>query len=254
MTLWEEHIQVCKRNIDSGQDSCWIFEIGKVYRKENNKLNETNVLSGLFTGVRTIDSWSKVAKKNILDYYSARGLLEKSLRYLKIDTEDRMCSSKAFLHPGKSSYIYVEGREIGIFGQIHPKIASELNIDLNTFIFELTLENLLKAATRSNKWIPIYKDYPTVPSMERDISIWIARGSQTNDLIKSIKKVGKSILEDVELIDIYENDKEMLNKRSLTFRLKYRKSESTLTDKEINPIHSKIINVLKETHEAEIRA
>ncbi len=251
--LWEEHLNICKRNIDSGKTSCWLFEIGKIYTKDHQEFSEDSILGGALTGANCLEMWTKYSRNNSLDYFSARGLLEKALLALRISTEDKAQNHNDCLHPGKSSEIYVEGKVVGFFGQVHPSIITKMGLPDDTYIFEIKFRNLLVAATRPSKWLPTYKPFPTVPAMERDISIWVNDSISSNDLIKSIKKLGNEVLEKVDLIDRYKSNNAQDERKSLTFRIRYRKRDMTLTDNEINPVHEKIISSLVQKHSAEIR-
>ena len=96
------------------------------------------------------------------------------------------------------------------------------------YLFSLKINSILKASTRQNKWITVYKQFPTVPKMERDINFIFNKKYLVSEIISQIKKSGKKLLEDVNLIDVYDDDsfgKELI---SYTFRLSYRDSEKTL--------------------------
>ena len=88
--------------------------------------------------------------------------------------------------------------------------------------------------------------------MERDISIFVDRNILFGDISSLIRKTGRKILENVTLIDVFDTNKSD-PKVSLTFRLRYRKKDSTLTEEEIQPVHQKIITNLETKFLAEQR-
>ena len=45
------------------------------------------------------------------------------------------------------------------------------NIISATLLDTEKVQNILEASTRKNKWIPLFKQYPNVPKMERDINL-----------------------------------------------------------------------------------
>ncbi len=251
--IWREHLNICKRNIDAGQNACWLFEIGKVYKKEKENLQEFKILSGTITGPKQLENWSRTTSSNNIGYFEARGKLQQVLQAMKLNPEDKITNNKDHLHPGKSAELFIEGKAIGFFGQVHPRIISKMNLNLNTYIFELDLEKLLASSTRTNKWVVRVKDFPTVPSMDRDISLILPSNTLANEGIKLIKKIGRKLLEEVEIIDRYEGKNIDQDKIAMTFRLIYRKADRTLTDEDINPIHSKILKSLVKELGAELR-
>jgi phenylalanyl-tRNA synthetase beta chain len=118
----------------------------------------------------------------------------------------------------------------------------------------LNLDRLLDAATRSNRWAPIYKSFPTVPASERDLAVVVDRSSTAGDLIQAIRKAGKPLLEHVELIDRFEGNQLGEHKVSQAFRLRYRSQNETLTDDKIQPVHEKVRAALSKQFNAELRS
>ena len=108
------------------------------------------------------------------------------------------------------------------------------------YLFSLKISNILTASTRKNKWITVYKQFPTVPKMERDINFIFNKKYLVNEIISQIKKSGKNLLEDVNLVDIYDDNNFGNEFISYTFRLSYRDSEKTLLDSDIAFLHDSI--------------
>ena len=111
----------------------------------------------------------------------------------------------------------------------------------------------LKASTRKNKWITVYKQFPTVPKMERDINFIINKKFIVSEIISQIKKAGKKLLEDVNLIDVYEDDSFDSESISYTFRLSYRDSEKTLLDSDIAFLHDSIVEIIENKFATKLR-
>lgn len=70
---------------------------------------------------------------------------------------------------------------------------------------------------------------------------------------KTIKNRCKNILESLELFDVYRSEKLGIDKKSVAYALKFRSSNKTLTDYEINEIMNIIILNLKKEFGAELR-
>ncbi|MDC3147651.1 phenylalanine--tRNA ligase subunit beta [Prochlorococcus sp. AH-716-I09] len=167
--IWKEHLEILNRNIKAGQTSCFIFEIGNVFHKNSDPIQE-EVLNGAIFGNRKFGNWVNSGKDNDLNYYQARGKLREALSCLNIRIDDKPTDSIDFLHPGRSAKLIIEGKDAGYFGEIHPKLILEKKSLKKVYLFRINVTNLLVASTRKNKWIPIFKQYPIVPKMERDIN------------------------------------------------------------------------------------
>ena len=252
--VWDEHLKILQRNISFGAEGCWIFEIAKIYRKENNNYDENILLSGALTGNKRLGKWGSASKMHSINYYQARGILQQSLEVTGLEITDKKLIDKVFMHPGRTSELFVEGKTVGFFGQIHPSIAEKNNLIKETYLFNIEYESLVKAATRTSNWTKIYKDYPTVPSMERDIALIHSKKYSSDEIMSLIKRSGKPLLEKVELIDRYEGSSIPEDSVSQAFRIRYRDPKKTLVEKDINPIHEKIRKSLKEKIKAQLRS
>jgi phenylalanyl-tRNA synthetase beta chain len=252
--LWEDHLQICVRNLKASMAGCSIFEVGYTYSGSQESVEQSGVIAGLICGDRRMERWSTSGKYKAPNYYEARGVLSRVMGAMQLDLSDRPLTDDARLHPGRSATLVLEGRPLGCFGQLHPALADDLSLPECTYLFELDLDRLLDAATRSNRWTPIYKSFPTVPASERDLAVVVDRNSRAGDLIQAIRKAGKPLLEHVELIDRFEGDQLGDQKVSQAFRLRYRSPNETLTDDRIQPVHEKVRAALSKQFKAELRS
>ena len=252
--LWEEHLDVCVRNLKASQSGCWIFELGTTYAGSAEAVQESRCLSGVICGEQRLERWTTSGKPSPPDYYTARGRLTEVMRALKLDLSDRRLTDDPRLHPGRAATLVLEGRPLGCFGQLHPELAESRDLPEATYLFELDLTRLVEAATRTNRWIPAFKAFPTVPASERDLAVVVDRAVAASDLMQSIRKAGKPLLEAVTLIDRFEGEQLGENKASQAFRLRYRHKSETLTDEQVQPVHDKVRQALAKQHGAELRS
>ena len=73
--LWQAHINICNQNIKSGNDYCWIFEVGNIFHKKPDLLQE-EILNGAIYGNNKFEKWIGSNKEKNLNYYEARGKLK----------------------------------------------------------------------------------------------------------------------------------------------------------------------------------
>ncbi len=79
------------------------------------------------------------------------------------------------------------------------------------------------------------------PAVERDISFIIDKGINLNNYYELVRDEAENLIEEVKLMDSYENDEKFGNdKKSYTFHIVYRSLEKTLTNDEVNEIHEQI--------------
>ena len=252
--LWEEHLQICVRNLKASQSGCSLFEIGNTYSGQADAVEQRGVLAGVICGDQRLERWKTSGKPSAPDYFEARGVLTRVMKTLHLDLNDRRLSDDSRLHPGRAATLVLEGRSLGCFGQLHPAFAEQMDLPVATYLFELDLTQLLDAATRSNRWTPVFRSFPNVPASERDLAVVVERDNSAAELIQAIRKAGKPLLEHVELVDRFEADHLGDNKVSQAFRLRYRDKDQTLTDEMIQPVHDKVRAALQKSFQAELRS
>ena len=250
--IWEEHLEIVNRNIKSGQTSCYIFEVGNVFYKSSEFIQE-EILNGAIFGNKKFGAWVNSGKDNDLNYYEARGKLKEALSSLNIKVDDKPTNSIDFLHPGRTAKLFIEGKDAGYFGEIHPKLILDKTALKKVYLFSINVANLLGASTRKNKWIPIYKQYPIVPKMERDINFIFSKEHLISEITSEIRKTGKNLLEDVNLIDVFKDINFGEDFISYTFRLSYRDKDKTLLDSDISSIHSNIVSKVEKRFNTKLR-
>ena len=106
------NLEIVNRNIKAGPTSCFIFEIGNIFQKKNDFIQE-EVLNGAIYGKRKFGKWINSAKDNDLNFYQARGKLKEALSSLKIRIDDKPTESIDFLHPGRTAKLIIEGKDAG---------------------------------------------------------------------------------------------------------------------------------------------
>ena len=252
--LWEEHLRICQRNLQSSQPGCWLYEIGNVYTGTGELINQRAVLGGVICAERRFERWSTSGKIKSMTYHQARGQLAQVFKGMKLDIDDRPLQNNPSLHPGRSAELFVEGKLLGYFGQLYPALSERLDLPEATYLFALDLQCIIQAATRSNRWTPIFRPFPTVPAMELDLAVIVSRECSCSDLMQAIRKAGKPLLEHVELIDRFEGGQLDHDSCSQAFRLRYRSKDSTLSEDRVNPIHEKVRQALVKQFSAELRS
>jgi len=74
-----------------------------------------------------------------------------------------------------------------------------------------------------------------------------------SEITSQIRKKGKHLLEDVNLIDVFEDTKLGDDQISYTFRLSYRDKDKTLLDSDITLIHTNIISNVEKCFNTKLR-
>src|SRR3989338_7953128 len=99
-----------------------------------------------------------------------------------------------------------------------------------------------------------FKEVSKYPPITRDISFVVDKSFVPNDYFDLIREIGGDLVEQVELLDKYEDAKKFgSDKRSYTYRVIYRSPERTLKTEEVEPLQNRLYEETKKQFNAELR-
>ncbi|WP_223670363.1 phenylalanine--tRNA ligase subunit beta [Kangiella shandongensis] len=237
-------VQAAQFNINRQQSRIRFFEMGLRFETSADELQQIPTIAGLVAGRRYIESWSGDGRK--VDFYDVKGDIEALLNATKFRF-DFVPSDKSILHPGQSADILRDGKKIGYLGKLHPEIQQKVDLDLDTFVFELDLEAL------SERKLPEFKPLMKFPSIRRDLAVIVDENVKGGELIDFIVKIGGNLLTDAFIFDIYKGEHLEKGKKSIALGMTLRHPDKTLEDAEINSVVDKVVSGLAEEYQAVLR-
>ena len=242
-------------NLDQGNGALNAFEIERVFWEENDELKEKDSLAGIMGGnITTEGLWVNGGKGTTMTWYDAKGVLENVFSNLGIGVEYRSEREAEGLHPGRTAALWLQGKKLGVFGQIHPQLAQDKDLPNEIYLFELDFSLLLTVLNRDSITTPKFKSYSTYPGSDRDLAFFAPLDLSVNEITKIMSKTGGKLLQKVEVFDEYKGKNVPVGQRSLAFNLVYQASDRTLTDKDIDPVHQKIRDTLVKKFDVTLRS
>lgn len=232
-----------KENSNHGVKSASFFEVGSTYHYMDKHIQKLEA-SGVLFGQETVEDWQK--KPTSYDMFSAKIIAYSTLQALGLNVDSLQIIREApcWYHPGKSGALKLGPKNtLAYFGELHPRILKNFDIDAPVFAFEIFVQNLpLKLQKNSVLRHSIYQQ------VERDFAFVVDKNVEAAELIRAIEKAEKKLISSIRLFDIYEGKGVEDGKKSLAFSVTLSPTEKTLTDEEIQKTSADIIaNVEKIT-------
>jgi phenylalanyl-tRNA synthetase beta chain len=243
-------LSVLKKNMSFKNQDLRLYEIGKTFTPvpDQELPREDLRVGGLATGSRYPFVWN-LSRDEKIDFYDVKGALENLFDGLAVPEAQYVPSDLSFLHPGKSANVILDGENIGFLGELSPSKLREHDIGQEVYIFEILLEPLF-ARTRKER---IFKAIPRYPYIERDLS-FIVEEKVSGDTIKHlISRLGHDIIASVILFDLYRGESIPKGYQSIAVRIRYQSEDRTLTDEEVQEVHSRVLETLATEVAAAIR-
>ncbi|MBE6750009.1 MAG: phenylalanine--tRNA ligase subunit beta [Ruminococcaceae bacterium] len=181
------------------------------------------------------------------DFFTLKGMIEAICKLLGAHTQYER-SNENYLHPGRQALVKANNKVIGTFGEVHPTVAAAYGIGEKIYVAEIKLDVLLGIEKRKTT----YKPLPKFPAVERDFAMLVDSDVPVGNIEKAISSGAGRLLEKIELFDVYQGAQIPEGKKSVAYSVWLRSQDSTLSDKDIEEVSSKIINKL-ESIGAELR-
>lgn len=174
------------------------------------------------------------------DFFTIKGVIEQLFELFGAHTDYRR-SEEPYLHPGRQAVVLANNTPAAVFGEVHPSVAADYDIDSRVYVAEVKLDVLFAV----NKRKTVYKPLPKFPAVERDFAMLCDIDLPIGTLQKAIASGASRLLEKVELFDVYSGSQIPEGKKSVAFSVSLRSNEATLSDEEIEDVTNRIINKLE---------
>ncbi|MEL6815190.1 MAG: phenylalanine--tRNA ligase subunit beta, partial [Cyanobacteria bacterium J06598_3] len=256
-------IDAFQLNINQGNGPLNAFEIGNVFNKAGDDPDgdpiESTKVSGIVGGDARRGRWVTSNQERPMTWYEAKGILQRVFENLGLSVDYRTAEDgnggDDRFHPGRTAGLFVRGRmNLGTFGQLHPELRRDQDLPDEVYVFELNWSVLMTCLTGKSGKAVKFSAYSTYPASDRDLAFFAPVDVSVADLQRAIGKSGGKLLDSVMLFDEYRGESVPEGQRSLAFRLVYRSSDRTLTDKDIEPVHQKVRAALEKSYKVSLRS
>ncbi len=235
-------------NINRRIDEIRIFEIGRVFhpKTDGKQPNEPEFISGLITGSIGSQEWNQPTRQ--VDFFDMKGIVESMFEKVGVTDYQLKPTAESPFQQGRSAEIMVNGKTLGIFGEIRREVLNNYEIEQPVYMFEMNFDDLMACSTLS-----VFEPLPTLPSVYRDMAIVINYDIPSSQVEEVIKSTGGTLIKNLGLFDVYKGKQIPDNKKSLAYSIEYFSPEKTLTDEVADEIQEKIVSALAEKFDAELR-
>ncbi|TMC49732.1 MAG: phenylalanine--tRNA ligase subunit beta [Chloroflexi bacterium] len=154
------------------------------------------------------------------------------------------------MNAGRCGALVVEGRGVGVLGELEPSVADAYELRGRVAVAELRLDAVAPEVPRT----PRFHTPARMPAVVRDLAVIVPEDTRAGTALAAIREAGGTLLESAELYDEYRDDRLGPDRKGYTFRLVYRAPDRTLTGAEVQSLHEAIATALRASCGAEVRA
>lgn len=217
-------------------DEIGVFEIGRTFDyKEKGKDCVENKVLGI--------GKSSISKTEEELMFEVKSMIENISNINKHVSFSYVCNSKFddnFIHPVNSYEVKYGDECLGYISVLNPRIKDAINKKSNIVVAQINIDMLDKI-----KYLDIqYEEISKYQTVDFDLSIIVDKNVSYFEIEKVIKDANMQYLKSYSLIDVYENEEKLKDKKNITIRFNIGSSDKTLTKEEIDEERIKLITNL----------
>ena len=253
-------LQVVKFNSDRKADRVRVFELGRVFLRDDSVQDTDTTVKGFHQPMRVAGmAWGPVepagwsGKSRLVDFYDVKADLQALLAPVQATFE---VAEHPALHPGRTARVLIQGQLVGFVGELHPRWRQSWDLSSAPVVFELDLDLVLQRP------VPVAQAVPRHQAVERDLAVIVSEKVTHAELMAAVWSApSQGLLRDALLFDVYRPQADKaptggLNEgeKSMAVRLTLNSDEATLTEAQIDSVMSAQIARLTDRLNARLRA
>jgi phenylalanyl-tRNA synthetase beta chain len=212
-----------------------VFEIGHVFRQENELIVESSLLTFGFTAESKDDApWHDSG------FLQLKGDCEAVLRAVTGRVPEAARSTRDGFHPGKTAAMIVDGREVAHLGRIDPRVTAGAKGRLPAYACTVMIDRL------PDYVLPQYAPPARYPSTYRDLALVVPLDETAAEVESLIGKTLGALCTGVRVFDEYRGPQVGEGQKSLAVRITLQRFDTTITDEEADAAIERVLAALRE--------
>ena len=230
-TMIPSMMELIVRNINNRNLGGRFFEIGREYYPKES-IHELPVEKDvLCVGLYGADE----------SFFTIKGIAEELFAKTGLKVKFAKCENDPTFHSGRCAVMTIGDTVVGKIGEIHPAVAAEYGVKERIYIATFAIEPMFENAQLDVK----YKALPKFPAISRDLSLVCDKELASGEIIETIERSAKN-LEQVSLFDLYEGTGVPEGKKSVSYKLVFRRADKTMETEEADKAVEKVLKALGE--------
>jgi len=235
-----------KRNADRGYPDVALFEVGPAWHDDTPDGHET-VAAGLRHGNRSQRHWE--APLRPVDVFDAKADAFAALTAAGAPVANLQVDRTAlgYYHPGRSGVLRLGPTVLAQFGELHPAVLRDLDVEGPTVAFEVYIGRIPAPKAKGGRARPAL-DASALQPVTRDFAFVLDADRPADDVVRAAMAAEKGMITGVSVFDVFEGESLGANRKSVAISVTLQPRDATLTEAEIDAIAAKIVaNVEKRT-------
>ncbi len=238
-------MQALRFNLDRKAERVRLFEIGRIFLRDDSVLTTDSTVRGIHQPMRLAglaygdpDGLQWARKNPGADFFDVKGDVQ---ALLSPRNAHYKAAAHPAMHPGRCAGIWMDGRQVGIVGELHPRWRQAWDLAQAPVLFELELDAVVHTK------VAVFEPVPKFQPVQRDIALIVADAVTHDAVMQAVREADTGgLLRDAMLFDLYKpkqvSGAMRPDEKSLAVRLTLASSEATLTEEQIDAVVKTVVD------------
>jgi phenylalanyl-tRNA synthetase beta chain len=242
-TLLGGLVQTLRANLNRDESRVRLFEIGRCFEADAADLTaQPERIAGLAFGPRWPEQWGE--KPVGVDFFDVKGDVESLAGTHALEFS---AGTHPACHPGRCALVSLDGRAIGVVGELHPRLQLKCELPAAPVVFELLAAPFMEGT------YPRFSGLSRMPVVRRDYAFTVGETVPVGELLAAVRGRVPAFVRAVEVFDQYRGKGVEPGKKSLALRIVMQDTDRTLTDSEVEAVVASIREQLNQEFKAQPR-
>ncbi|WP_018689705.1 phenylalanine--tRNA ligase subunit beta [Ahrensia kielensis] len=245
------------RNAARGIGDVAIFEVSGIYENDTEK-GQRRVASGIRKGTAGLSGSGRdwAGNSQTVGVFDAKADAFAALEACGLATANLQIFAEApdFYHPGRSGVIKLGPKVVlGHFGEFHPNVLDLLDVKGPICGFEIYIDALPEPKKKATKTKPAMV-LSSFQMLTRDFAFVVDSDVTAALILRAAQGADKQLIAGVKVFDLFEGASLGEGKKSVALEVTIQPTDRTLTDEDLDALHTKIVANVEKTTGGKLRA
>lgn len=228
-------LAAARRNLARGVGGVRLFEVGRRYLDEG----ERPTLGLILAGEKAPRHW-RTGKAISFDAFDAKAEAIALLEAAGAPVEGlQVGEAPPLYHPGRSGSLWLGPRALAYFGELHPRLLRELDLNPGIVGAELFLDAI--PPRRASGRMRTAFAPPVLHAVTRDFAFIVPAELPADRLLRAVRGADRPSITNVRLFDLFEGPGIAEGHKSVAIEVTLQPGERSFTDDELQAISDRVV-------------
>jgi phenylalanyl-tRNA synthetase beta chain len=243
-------IEAAGRNARKGFPDAALFEVGPIYR--GDQPGDQAAAIGAVLAPHAPRHWGGAPGEPLFELKADLMALLEDLGAPPLQLVQT--GTSPWWRPGRAARLQLGPKNvIAEFGELHPRVLKQLDVDGPVLAFEIDLDALPEPKKKAVKTKPALALSALMP-LTRDFAFVVGADVAAGDLLRAVLGVDKQLIDDVRVFDLYSGAGVPEGSKSVAIEVAIQPRDKTLTDAEIEALSARIVAAAEKATGARLRS